>query len=521
MNATIAALACAPFLVTALVAQSRPQGNDPSSIGSPSFFNPSLDRLGEPSMRSSDGLEWESAGASPSLGSERLEGRPGDIVVAFLDALEPGEYSLSDLPLRSAVFLGVVGNDGEFELREVPDRLVAGAVALAVLPLASSSPPRPLVARVCLYTLPSGPIVCGCTGTPGWDNLDGGADAPVLAVRFQGKGLFAGGDFNNIGSTAANHVARWNGNSWNGLQGGLSGVIGGGFASPYVDSLEPYKGRMYVGGHFLNAGSTATNHVASYKASTGWLDVGGGVQDPGNVIVRILDMVRFNDGGGNDLYVAGDFATAGGTVVKDIARWDGSVWSDVGGGTDFHDQVDELGVYNNGGSSVLVASGGFLDIGGISANQIAQWDGSNWAPMGSGVNDVVNAIVQFGSDLYVAGLISVAGGVSVSNIARWDGSAWSDVGGGTDFAIWDLAVFNDGSGPALIAAGFFTTAGGVPARGLAKWDGSSWSTFAGGDLVGQGYTLDAKNGCLAVGGNFSSAGGTPASNIAIWRRCCH
>ena len=231
-------------------------------------------------------------------------------------------------------------------------------------------------------------------------------------------------------------------------------------------------------------------------------------------------MVRFNDGGGNDLYVAGDFATAGGTVVKDIARWDGSVWSDVGGGTDSDDIVGELGVYNNGGSSVLVASGGFSNIGGISANQIAQWDGSNWAPMGSGVNDVVNAIVQFGSDLYVAGLISVAGGVSVSNIARWDGSAWSDVGGGTDFAIWDLAVFNDGSGPALIAAGFFTTAGGVPARGLAKWDGSSWSTFAGGDLVGQGYTLDAKNGCLAVGGNFSSAGGTPASNIAIWRRCC-
>src|SRR6185503_10408989 len=38
-----------------------------------------------------------------------------------------------------------------------------------------------------------------------------------------------------------------------------------------------------------------------------------------------------------------------------------------------------------------------------------------------------------------------------------------------------LAVFDDGSGPALYLAGDFNTAGSLPVRDLARWDGSSWS----------------------------------------------
>src|SRR4051812_20613791 len=37
---------------------------------------------------------------------------------------------------------------------------------------------------------------------------------------------------------------------------------------------------------------------------------------------------------GNDLYVGGSFATAGGKNVSNIARWDGKNWRDVGFGVD-------------------------------------------------------------------------------------------------------------------------------------------------------------------------------------------
>jgi hypothetical protein len=41
--------------------------------------------------------------------------------------------------------------------------------------------------------------------------------------------------------------------------------------------------------------------------------------------------------------------------------------------------------------------------------------------------------------------------------------------------VTSLAVFDDGSGPALYVAGAFPTAGGVEASNIAKWDGSRWS----------------------------------------------
>src|SRR5690606_12445186 len=59
-----------------------------------------------------------------------------------------------------------------------------------------------------------------------------------------------------------------------------------------------------------------------------WIDVGGGVEGRGNA------MCVFDDGRGPALYVGGWFYEAGGgrVPVWNIARWDGDVWSDVGGG---------------------------------------------------------------------------------------------------------------------------------------------------------------------------------------------
>ena len=54
--------------------------------------------------------------------------------------------------------------------------------------------------------------------------------------------------------------------------------------------------------------------------------------------------------------------------------------------------------------------------------------------------------------------------MTVNGVARWDGSAWSALSGpsgtGVERLVYALAVFDDGSGPALYAGGYFTTAGG-------------------------------------------------------------
>src|SRR5258706_249548 len=51
---------------------------------------------------------------------------------------------------------------------------------------------------------------------------------------------------------------------------------------------------------------------------------------------------------------------------------------------------------------------------------------------------------------------------------------------GTSGVLYSLAVFDDGSGPALYAGGNFTTAGGAPANYIARWSGSSWSQLGSG-----------------------------------------
>jgi hypothetical protein len=68
----------------------------------------------------------------------------------------------------------------------------------------------------------------------------------------------------------------------------------------------------------------------------------------------------------------------------------------------------------------LYAGGQFTTAGGVVTNRIARWDGSQWHPLGSGMNSGVSALV-FGLDrsLYVGGDFTTAGDMVSSRIAQW------------------------------------------------------------------------------------------------------
>ncbi len=141
----------------------------------------------------------------------------------------------------------------------------------------------------------------------------------------------------------------------------------------------------------------------------------------------------------------------------------------------------------------LVLGGWFSSAAGVpNTRYVARWNGTQWSSFGTGMNFYVYALTTWDPDgqgpaspqLIAGGIFSTAGGVAARAIARWNGSAWAPLGSGMDLAVLDLAVWDpDGVGPGtaqLVAAGSFTTAGGVPARGIARWDGSSWSAFGAG-----------------------------------------
>jgi len=145
-----------------------------------------------------------------------------------------------------------------------------------------------------------------------------------------------------------------------------------------------------------------------------------------------------------------------------------------------------------------------------------------------GINGEVAALAIFddgsGPALYAGGRFSTAGNASVNYIAQWDGSTWSPLGTGVSGPVLTMTVFNDGSSEALYVGGAFETAGGVAANSIAKWDGKTWSPL--GDGMGGGLfydTVDAlavfddgQGSALYAGGDFTTAGSVQVNYAAKW-----
>jgi hypothetical protein len=402
------------------------------------------------------------------------------------------------------------------------------------------------------FTIAGGLLVNGVAkwDGAGWSALSGPAGTGVgglrevwaLAVYDDGAGpaLYAGGRFTTAGGVLANGVAKWDGAGWSALSGpagtGVSGTGGVRALAAYDDGGGP---SLYASGLFASAGGLTVNNVARWDG-TAWSTLAGPAGTGASSWVEALAV--HDDGGGAALYAGGSFTTAGGVPMSGIARWDGGAWSALAGpaGNGVDGSVYALAVYDDGTGPALHAGGGFGVAGGQPASNLARWDGEWSAPSplaGAGMDDGggVYALAVYddggGTELYAGGWFLRAGGANVNRIARWDGKSWSALAGpagtGVDGDVLALAVFDDGSGPALYAGGRFTTAGGVTVNHVARWDGTAWSPLAGpvagptgtgtvGDVFALAVFDDGTGPALYAGGDFTHAGGVPASRIAKW-----
>lgn len=294
-----------------------------------------------------------------------------------------------------------------------------------------------------------------------------------------------------------------------------------GFGIPGVDSTvtaftvsnNGTGASLYMGGLFVIADNTVAKRVARWNGRV-WSAVGGGMNG------FVLDLV---EGPGGILYAGGEFTTAEGTVVNRVAQWDGVSWTGLASGVD-DGYVNDLAIYDDGTGAALYAGGSFTSIGGVTMNNIAKWDGVSWSPLSTGTNDDVQALIVFddgtGPALYAGGSFTNAGGVTVSRIAKWDGSTWSPLPGGVFGWVRALTIYDDGTGPALFVGGNFTSIGGNPFNRVAKWDGSTWTPLGGGIDDGWvndfGVFDDGTGPALYAGGFFTMVGGVPFNYVAKW-----
>ena len=378
--------------------------------------------------------------------------------------------------------------------------------------------------------------------------LGSGVDGPVRAIASVRRGdayqLYIAGKFNTAGGELMNNIAMWDGVGWNAYRFlpfepptiGVPGSRGISALEPIPNPFDPKSPDEFImlGGDLLLGDSDSVRVFFPMEAS-----ITGSPVPQFDTEVQgfgICDIAFGPVGGTSTFALAGDFSAVNGEPIERIAQrstileadWQSVVNSSFASGSvacvEFiDDKAFGAGLYFSG----LFERPG---IDGPICNSICRWDGEAFYPLDSGLTGPVGApspatTMTFGDigegpSLYVAGTFTLAGAAEANGIARWDGSAWHALGGGRppllgQPSVSALAIFDDGSGPALYAAPAFPGP-------IARWDGEQWQDFSA-ESDGTVYTMavhdDGSGEALYVGGDFAVIGDTEVSGIARIRGC--
>lgn len=273
------------------------------------------------------------------------------------------------------------------------------------------------------------------------------------------------------------------------------------------DFARSGDGGLYAAGYFAWLGEARANGLARQLADGGW----EGVSFPRAVPRGGFSSLAF-DG------ARAAFATNAGAFSGPSRE----VWLDDGSGPRV------IGTFDGPIRRLAWFQGQLWAVGSFETpvRRVAVWNGSSWqsAPQGGITGEAYELWVD-GDELYVGGTFTALGGVSAKNLARWNGTAW--LGHSVPLAVV-YAVTKDAQG-ALLAGGFRFMEPG--AGGVVRFDGLMWSPLAKGlsyapasDVTGVVTSLARlgddvyATGCFdTLNGPPGAAGAVKAKGFARWR----
>ncbi len=378
-----------------------------------------------------------------------------------------------------------------------------------------------------VITLPDGEIygVFAASGTHGtsdhvarwngatWDPLPGERDVRQLFVHSDGTLLAR----RWASSDTAIWIEAWDGGSWSTWYSDASDPLFTGAVRTLIH--HPTLGLVAAGPFNLRTDPSVSD-IASWQNEQ-WVALAeGGFGQGGGVNGRVQTMHLGTQG----IYVAGDFTEAGGVPAAGLAVLGQDGWTTLDGagghgGSDILETPD---------GSVWVA-GAFIDPATGERTGVRRWNGADWEIPGGGLTagDTwrdgygTAGSIALGPDgtIYVGGYFARAGRQDSKRLAAWKDGAWKplplplspleDV-----VHVARMVVCPDGS----LLVGVHEPR--RPDRGmpLLKWDGVSWSSAGSfvrdsGDYVRIAALSCTDDGIIA-GGVFDSVDGVPALNIA-------
>ena len=333
--------------------------------------------------------------------------------------------------------------------------------------------------------------------------------------------VIIGGNFTGVDNTDANRVARRESGNWGSLESNGANDDG---VNETVYALATRGGTIYVGGDFTEAGGVIRTRIAKWDTNNKWSSVGSAAGGIDNTVRAIA--LNSNE----DIYIGGDFATAGGSSANRIAKFSNNIWAALeSSGNKLiadvpNETVHAIDTFDN---KVYVGGTFTFDTDdGSSAHNIAMWletDATDtWATMGNGVEGTVYAIAAKGStEVYVGGdfTFTYNGNQIGKNIAKWDGNNWSNMGNPVNGIVKTIAIKNDTDNELYIGGDFtLTTAGGMTANNIAKWDGNCWSNLGSG-MNGPVKGIAIGRSSVFACGEFDRAGGNSTNGLAAWDGC--
>jgi len=322
---------------------------------------------------------------------------------------------------------------------------------------------------------------------------------------------------NVSGTLAVKFIAGFENGAWSNLGGGFDT---GSTTVVRVIKRDPITGRLWIGGRMTLGGTTY--RVCTYDAVNGLQGVDDGPDDG-----VVYDILIHPDG---TYYFVGTFTTCTGTTVaaKYICQYDGSsTWAAVGAGT-ATDGTGTAGLFSidiDPDTGKIYVGGNIAAIGGTTAYNVAEWDGSSWSALGTelGFNGGLNDVTVHDGWLYALGIFTetYSGGVTgLGRFAKFElgvSSEWEEASpsGLNNFA-YQMTWLPNGT---AVIGGTFTTADGVTANRLALFNGNGVVPL--GDGTGANGTVRdvaaRSDGKVLIIGDFTTLGGMAiADYCGLW-----
>lgn len=369
----------------------------------------------------------------------------------------------------------------------------------------------------------------------------------IYAMEFDSQNnLVIAGKFNTINEQPFTNIAKWNGIAWSAVGDGIETIhhlkIGASdtlYAITHDENNHSQlnylvnnqwqqiqtnalvqalavdsQNNIYIAGHITEVDGTEVHLMAKWDGTT-WHDMGG-LTDLSNK--NIFALAADNQGG---LFAAGHiYNINGNTPINQLAYWDGTQWSklDKLTGQGFVGKTEKqpviytdlphasINTFAQNITGTVYAGGEFQVAGDNNIYSVAQWNGTEWAAVGAGLDGVVNdlAFNPAGHLLAVGEFALIGQPITHTNVAMWNGTQWTDIG--------DETIFTDTFKPDSVV---IDSQGDVwvPAlTGVFKWDGTEW-TAVGDPGYKYSLTLDNNGVVYALGENNPAI---PEPFITYW-----